>query len=132
MQSASDVLAALDGLDLTATAESSVEEAQPDSLAGRRAVGRRAADPPGDGPSLVSPRSNRYHAPNTIGNLVERAVTFASFVFGGVMDRHPDLRICLCHGGGYTCFGIGRMDRGWQVRPEAREKSSQPPSAYLN
>ncbi len=85
-----------------------------------------------DGPSLVSPRSNRYHVPNTIGNLVDRAVTFASFVFGGVMDRHPDLRICLCHGGGYTCFGIGRMDRGWQVRPEAREKSSQPPSAYLN
>ena len=85
-----------------------------------------------DGPSLVSPRSNRYHVPNTIGNLVDRAVTFASFVFGGVMDRYPNLRICLCHGGGYTCFGIGRMDRGWQVRPEARENTSQPPSAYLN
>ncbi len=84
------------------------------------------------GPTIVSPRSNRYHLPNTIGNLADRAVTFASFVYGGVMDACPDLRICLSHGGGYTCFGIGRMDRGWRVRPEAREHIGQPPSAYLN
>ena len=83
-------------------------------------------------PNVVEQRSTRYHLPNSIGNLVERAVTFASFVFGGVMDACPDLRVCLCHGGGYTCYGIGRMDRGWQVRPEARTHISQPPSTYLN
>ncbi len=82
-------------------------------------------------PTLVTQRTTRYHLPNTIGNLVDRAVTFASFVFGGVMDACPDLRICLAHGGGYTCFGIGRMDRGWQVRSEARVHITQPPSAYL-
>ena len=84
------------------------------------------------GDTLVTPRLNRYHLPNTIGNLVDRAVTFASFVFGGVMDKCPDLRICLAHGGGYTCYGIGRMDRGWQVRSEARANIQRPPSAYLN
>ena len=84
------------------------------------------------GPTIVSPRSNKYHLPNTIGNLADRAVTYAAFVYGGVMDTCPDLRICLSHGGGYTCFGIGRMDRGWQVRPEARGNISQLPSAYLN
>ena len=84
------------------------------------------------GDTIVSPRSNRYHLPNTIGNLADRAVTFASFVFGGVMDACPGLRICLCHGGGYTCYGIGRMDRGWQVRREARAHITQPPSTYLN
>ena len=84
------------------------------------------------GDTLVTPRSNRYHLPNTIGNLVDRAVTFASFVFGGVMDKCPDLKICLAHAGGYTCFGVGRMDRGWQVRSEARVNIQQPPSAYLN
>jgi aminocarboxymuconate-semialdehyde decarboxylase len=83
------------------------------------------------GETLVKSRSNRYHLPNTIGNLVDRAVTFASFVFGGVMDACPDLKICLAHGGGYTCYGIGRMDRGWQVRSEARVHITQPPSAYL-
>ncbi len=84
------------------------------------------------GGTIVSPRSNRYHLPNTIGNLADRAVTFASFVFGGVMDACPDLRVCLCHGGGYTCYGIGRMDRGWQVRREARVNIPQPPSKYLD
>src|SRR5262249_31774261 len=56
-------------------------------------------------PTLVTQRTTCYHLPNTIGNLVDRAVTFASFVFGGVMDACPALRICLAHGGGYTCFG---------------------------
>ena len=84
------------------------------------------------GPTLVNQRTNRYHLFNTIGNLVDRTVTFASLVFGGVMDKCPDLKVCLAHGGGYTCFGIGRMDRGWQVRSEARVNIQQPPSAYLS
>jgi len=83
------------------------------------------------GETLVTQRTRRYHLPNTIGNLVDRAVTFATLVSGGVMDEYPDLKIVLGHGGGYTCYGIGRMDRGWQVRTEARANISQPPSAYL-
>jgi aminocarboxymuconate-semialdehyde decarboxylase len=83
------------------------------------------------GGTMVSSRMPRYHLPNTIGNLADRTVTFATLVFGGVMDACPDLKICLAHGGGYTCYGIGRMDRGWLARPEARQRISQPPSAYL-
>ena len=83
------------------------------------------------GETLVTPRSARYHLPNSIGNLVDRAVTFATLVHGGVLDAHPDLKIVLGHGGGYTCYGIGRMDHAWQVRSEARVHVSQPPSAYL-
>jgi aminocarboxymuconate-semialdehyde decarboxylase len=83
------------------------------------------------GETLVSARSRRYHLPNSIGNLVDRTVTFATLVHGGVMDECPDLKICLGHGGGYTCYGIGRMDHGWKVRPEARQNLTRPPSAYL-
>ena len=82
------------------------------------------------GGTLVNPRTRKYHLPNTIGNLVDRAVTFASFVMGGVMDACPDLKICLAHGGGYACYGVGRMDRSWDVGrlPQIPE----PPSAYLS
>src|SRR5688500_8409472 len=83
------------------------------------------------GETVVASRMKRYHLPNTIGNLADRTITFASLVLGGVMDACPDLKICLAHGGGYTCYGIGRIDRGWQVRSEARTHISQPPSAYL-
>ena len=84
------------------------------------------------GDTVVNARNDRYHLPNTIGNLADRAVTFAAFVFGGVMDACPDLKVCLAHGGGYACFGAGRMDRGWQVRSEARVNIQRPPSAYLD
>ena len=82
-------------------------------------------------PTVVSQRLNRYFLHNTIGNLADRTITFASLVFGGVMDKCPDLNVCLAHGGGYVCFGIGRMDRGWLVRPEAQVNIQQPPSAYV-
>ena len=44
-------------------------------------------------PTVVSQRISRYHLPNTIGNLADRAITFASLVVGGVMDKYPDLKI---------------------------------------
>jgi aminocarboxymuconate-semialdehyde decarboxylase len=83
-------------------------------------------------PTTTKQRIDRYHLSNTIGNPVERTLDFAALVFGGVMDKFPDLQICLAHGGGYTCFGVGRMDWGWRWRPEARAKISQPPSSYLS
>lgn len=83
------------------------------------------------GGTMVSPRIGRYHLPNTIGNLADRAITFATLVMGGVMDACPDLKICLSHGGGYTCYGIARMDRGWQGLPPEGSKITQPPSRYL-
>ena len=82
--------------------------------------------------TLVNHRTNKYHLYNSVGNLVDRTVTFATLVFGGVMDRFPGLKICLMHGGGYTCFGLGRMDRGWQVNSFARANISKPPSTYAN
>ena len=82
--------------------------------------------------TIVSYRTSGYGLGNSIGNLADRTVTFASLVFGGVMDRHPGLRVCFAHGGGYACFGAGRMDRGWQVRSEARIHIQQPPSRYLD
>ena len=83
------------------------------------------------GETIVNKRIGRYHLPNSIGNLADRTLTFASLVLGGVMDACPDLKICFSHGGGYTCYGIGRMDRGWQGIPQADRLTSQPPSAYL-
>jgi aminocarboxymuconate-semialdehyde decarboxylase len=81
--------------------------------------------------TMVTARAARYHLPNSIGNLADRAVTFATLVHGGVMDQFPNLKIVLGHGGGYTCYGIGRMDHAWKVRSEARVHAPQPPSAYL-
>jgi aminocarboxymuconate-semialdehyde decarboxylase len=82
-------------------------------------------------PTLVSTRFDRYHLGNTVGNPVERTLSFAALVFGGVMDAYPRLEVVLGHGGGYTAFAAGRMDWGWRWRAEARENIARPPSEYL-
>ena len=71
----------------------------------------------------------RYHLRNLIGNPFETTVAIASLIFGGVLDRLPDLDLCFAHGGGYACLGAARLDQGRQVRDEA--DSSSLPSEYL-
>jgi len=61
--------------------------------------------------TVVAERINRYMLPNAVGNLTERALVYATLVFGGVIDRFPNLKPYLGHGGGYTAFGVARMDK---------------------
>ena len=72
----------------------------------------------------------RYHLRNLIGNPFETTVAVATLIFGGVLDRLPDLDICFAHGGGYAALGVDRLDQGRQVRAEAQATSSLP-SDYL-
>jgi aminocarboxymuconate-semialdehyde decarboxylase len=76
-------------------------------------------------------RLSRYFLNNLIGNPLENAIAASSLVFGGVLDRHPDLHICLPHGGGHFPYQIGRLDRGFAVKPESQEHIQRPPSDYL-
>jgi len=75
-------------------------------------------------------RTERYGLANSIGVIVEDTLILAILVFGGILDACPDLKVCIAHGGGPACFGMGRLDRGWQVRAEARQHIGKPPSAY--
>jgi aminocarboxymuconate-semialdehyde decarboxylase len=83
------------------------------------------------GPTTVTQRTKSYFLPNTVGNLVDRTLTFGCLVFGGVMDRHPDLRVCLGHAGGYVPYAVDRMDRGWDAFPKYRGRARDRPSTYL-
>jgi aminocarboxymuconate-semialdehyde decarboxylase len=80
--------------------------------------------------NLAVPRLNRYGIPNSIGVIVEDTLIVATLIFGGILDACPDLKVCIAHGGGPACFGMGRLDRGWQVRSEARQHIHKPPSTY--
>jgi aminocarboxymuconate-semialdehyde decarboxylase len=73
----------------------------------------------------------RYHLRNLIANPTETTIAIGSLIFGGVLDRLPNLDIVFAHGGGYACWGSGRFDHGYQVRPEAQEHAQLFPSEYL-
>ena len=66
---------------------------------------------------------------NSLGVILDDAIVVAILISGGVLEACPDLRVCVAHGGGPACFAMGRLDRGWQSRPEAR-RIPQPPSVY--
>lgn len=75
-------------------------------------------------------RLNRWYLSNTVGQPAENAVALSHLIFGGVLDRHPGLRIIAAHGGGYLPTHIGRSDHAWRVRPDARDCANEP-SSYL-
>jgi len=80
--------------------------------------------------NLVSEYFSKYSMGNSFGVPLEDTLVVATLILGGILERFPDLKICVAHGGGAACFGMGRIDRGWQVRAEARENISRPPSTY--
>ena len=75
-------------------------------------------------------RLDRFYLANTVSQPAENAVALSHLIFGGVLDRHPDLRVLAAHGGGYLPTSLGRSDHAWRVRPEAHG-CAQPPSSYL-
>ena len=83
--------------------------------------------------NLISQQVNdKFAFGNSIGVPLEDALVVAALIFGGVLEKCPDLKVCVAHGGGPACFGMGRMDHAWQVRSEARINIQRPPSTYLN
>lgn len=73
-----------------------------------------------DGP-LRDARIRKYDLDLSVGFMFEETVTVACLVFGGVLDRHPDLDVCLSHGGGAAAYMLGRLQHQGRARPWARE-----------
>ena len=68
---------------------------------------------------------------NTVGQPMEHTVALSQLIFGGVFDRHPDLRLLATHGGGYLPSYLGRSDRAWRARQDAHTCELRP-SSYLS
>lgn len=76
-------------------------------------------------------RMKEYYFNNLIGNPLESTLALGHLIFGGVLDRYPDLKICVAHGGGYIPGYWGRMDHGWKARADCSEHCKHLPSSYL-
>lgn len=75
---------------------------------------------------------NRFFLDNSVGRPAESTIALAGLIFSGVLERFPNLRLCVVHGGGFAPFQIGRMDRAYSAKPElAARHLSYPPSHYL-
>jgi aminocarboxymuconate-semialdehyde decarboxylase len=78
-------------------------------------------------------RMKPYYLSNLLGNPYDTGVAACKLIFGGVMDRHPKLQVCLPHGGGALPILIGRVDHGALVRQEIKKINlPKQPSEYLS
>ena len=76
-------------------------------------------------------RLGAYYLKNLVGLPFETTVAGASLVFGGVLERHPELKVCLAHGGGFLPYQAGRLQHGFALRPEAKVNLEHPPGKSI-
>ena len=60
----------------------------------------------------------KYWLPWLVGMPAETTRAICSMVFGGVFEKYPKLRIAFAHGGGSFPYTIGRIEHGFNVRPD--------------
>jgi len=73
----------------------------------------------------------KYYLTNLIGNPLDSVVAAASLIFGGVLGKCPDLKVCIVHGGGYFPYQFGRLEHGYKVRNEPKINGAKSPGSYL-
>lgn len=60
----------------------------------------------------------KYWLPWLVGMPAETSLAICSMIFGGVFERLPKLRVAFAHGGGSFPITIGRIEHGFNVRPD--------------
>jgi aminocarboxymuconate-semialdehyde decarboxylase len=73
----------------------------------------------------------RYALGNLVGNLYDTGLAAALLIYGGILERHPSLRVLLYHAGGALPSILGRLDMGYEKLPECRAAIPRPPSSYI-
>jgi aminocarboxymuconate-semialdehyde decarboxylase len=77
-------------------------------------------------------KMRKYWLPWLVGMPAEVSLAICSVIFGGVLERLPRLRIAFAHGGGAFPGTLGRIEHGFQARPDlVAVDNPHPPSAYL-
>ena len=74
-----------------------------------------------DGP-LRDERIRKYDLDLSVGFMFEETLAMACLIYGGVLDKHPGLDICMSHGGGACAYMLGRLEHQGRTRPWAREQ----------
>ncbi|HEY5681441.1 MAG TPA: amidohydrolase family protein [Pseudomonadales bacterium] len=75
--------------------------------------------PPGD------PNLKQFDLDIIIGFAAQETIATCTLIYGGVLERHPKLDVCLSHGGGATGYAFGRMASAAKKRPWASDSLRQ-------
>lgn len=77
-------------------------------------------------------RLKNHYFINIIGNPMDTTVALHHLIFDGTLEKFPELKIIVAHGGGYLPAYSGRIDHAYGARPDCRgNKLNHKPSDYL-
>jgi len=75
----------------------------------------------------------KYWLPWLVGMPAEVSRAICSLIFSGTLEKCPGLRICFAHGGGSFPATLGRIDHGFNVRPDlCAVDNNHSPRKYLS
>ena len=60
----------------------------------------------------------KYWLPWLVGMPAETSRAICSMIFGGIFDKFPNLRVNFCHASGSFLSTIGRIEHGFNSRPD--------------
>ncbi|XP_060598032.1 2-amino-3-carboxymuconate-6-semialdehyde decarboxylase-like isoform X2 [Ruditapes philippinarum] len=63
-------------------------------------------------------RMSKYWLPWLVGMPSETSAAICCMTMGGVFEQFPKLKVCFAHGGGAFPFTVGRVEHGYNVRPD--------------
>lgn len=63
-------------------------------------------------------KMTKYWLPWLVGMPAETSLAICSMIFGGVFEKLPKLRVAFAHGGGSFPATIGRIEHGFNCRPD--------------
>lgn len=74
----------------------------------------------------------RYWLPWLVGMPAETSRAICSMIFGGIFEKLPRLRVAFAHGGGSFPSTVGRIQHGYDCRPDLTAMDNPyPPKKYL-
>eukprot|EP01138_Halocafeteria_seosinensis_P013649 gb/GECG01013940.1/.p1 GENE.gb/GECG01013940.1/~~gb/GECG01013940.1/.p1 ORF type:complete len:453 (+),score=36.09 gb/GECG01013940.1/:1-1359(+) len=74
----------------------------------------------------------KYWLPWLVSMPAETSIAICSLIFGGVLEKLPDLRVMFAHCGGSFPGTVGRVQHGYDVRPDlCATDCSRPPKDFL-
>ncbi len=77
-------------------------------------------------------RMQKYWLPWLVGMPAEVSLAICSMIFGGVFERLPELRVAFAHGGGAFGATLGRIEHGFNSRPDlCAVDNSRGPREYM-
>jgi aminocarboxymuconate-semialdehyde decarboxylase len=79
----------------------------------------------------INPALAPFYFENVLGFPFDTTIAIERLICAGVLDRHPELRLVLLHGGGFFPYQAGRLRHARTVRPELAEAPVDP-WAYLD